>query len=62
MMPLNMTSDGKFRYEVELDPDTHWMLIALGARNRMHAEDYIEFVLNEYVRTVLDQEAELGGD
>lgn len=62
MMPLNMTSDGKFRYEVELDPDTHWTLIALGARNRMHVEDYIELVLNEYVQTVLDRETESGGD
>lgn len=62
MIPLNMTSNGKVRYEVEVGPDTHWTLVALGARNRMHAEDYIEFVLNEYVRTVLDREAELEND
>jgi len=62
MIALNVTSDGKFRYEVEVDPDTHWTLVVLGAGNRMHVEDYVELVLNEYVQTVLDREVELGGD
>jgi hypothetical protein len=54
-------SEKKLRYEVYLDPDTHWALVALGARNRMHGEDYAELVLTEYVQTVLDREAESGG-
>lgn len=55
------TKDKK-RYELYLDSDTHWMLTALGARNRMHGEDYAELVLTEYVQTVLDREAESGSD
>ena len=49
------------RYDLELDPDTHWGLVKLGAEIRMHQEDYAEQVLKAHVEHELGQQAPAGG-
>ena len=53
---MDQTSDGRYRYDIYLDEDVHWALVALGARNKMHQEDYAEEVLTEYVALALRRE------
>lgn len=53
MKPLNQMYDGRFRYEICVDEDTHWTLVSLGASNRMQHEDYAEQILMEYAQIAL---------
>jgi hypothetical protein len=41
-------SDGRYRYDVYVEEDVHWALVALGARSKMRQEDYVEQILMEY--------------
>jgi hypothetical protein len=45
---MDQTSDGRYRYDVYVEEDVHWALVALGARSKMHQEDYVEQILMEY--------------
>lgn len=47
--------DGSFRYEVCLDENVHWVLVALGAGNRMHHEEYAKQILTEYADVALNR-------
>ena len=45
------------RYDLEIDDDTHWALVKLGAEYKMHHEDYAEQALKSYVlKQLLDQQ------
>ena len=55
---MTIDSKDKQRYELYLDEDTHWNLVALGARSKMHFEDYAELVLTEYIQTFLERESQ----
>lgn len=52
-----MLSNGKYRYDIEVDEDTHWMLVKLGAEIRIHQEDYAEQLLKSHCEAQLNQEA-----
>lgn len=52
-----MFSNGKYRYDIEVDEDTHWMLVKLGAEIRMHQEDYAEQLLKAHCKEQLNREA-----
>ena len=52
-----MFSNGKYRYDIEVDEDTHWMLVKLGAEIRMHQEDYAEQLLKAHCEEQLNREA-----
>lgn len=54
---MMMTSNGKYRYDIEVDEDTHWMLVKLGAEIRMHQEDYAEQLLKAHCEEQLNREA-----
>ena len=49
--------NGKYRYDIEVDEDTHWMLVKLGAEIRMHQEDYAEQLLKAHCEEQLNREA-----
>ena len=44
------------RYDLELDQDTHWGLVKLGAELRMHSESYAEEVLKAHVEHELGKQ------
>lgn len=50
------------RYDLELDQDTHWGLVKLGAELRMHAESYAEEVLKAHVEHELGKKVAGPGD
>ena len=52
-----MLSNGKYRYDIELDEDTHWALVKLGAELRMHQEDYAEQLIKSHCEAELNREA-----
>ena len=35
----------KRRYDIEVDDDTHWELVRMAARQKLHQEDYVEQLL-----------------
>ena len=43
-------------YDLEIDDDTHWELVKLGAEIKMHYENYAEHVLKTHVKQLLDQQ------
>jgi len=52
---MDQTSDGRYRYDVYVDEDVHWILVELGARSKMHQEDYVEQILTEYACLALER-------
>jgi hypothetical protein len=44
------------RYDLELDQDTHWGLVKLGAELKMHQENYAEEVLKAHVEHELGKQ------
>ena len=52
------TMDNKLhRYDLEINNDTHWALVKLGADHQMHYEQYAEEVLKAHVeQQLLDQQ------
>ena len=39
----------KRRYDIEVDEDTHWELVRIAARQKLHQEDFVEQLLVEFV-------------
>jgi hypothetical protein len=54
--PPTLMSKITERYDLELDQDTHWGLVKLGAELRMHAESYAEEVLKAHVEHELGKQ------
>lgn len=52
------TMDNKLhRYDLEVDDNTHWTLVRIGAEHKMHYEQYAEEVLKAHVEQYeLDQQ------
>ena len=42
----------KRRYDIEVDDDTHWVLVRIAARQKLHQEDFVEQLLVEFVAEV----------
>lgn len=49
-------------YHLEVPDEIHWVLVALGAGNKQHHEDYAEKVLIEYVALCYDKMVDLDTD
>lgn len=60
--PYTTMSKTTERYDLELDQDTHWGLVKLGAELRMHAESYAEEVLKAHVEHELGKKTTDPGD
>jgi len=54
--PYTTMSKTTERYDLELDQDTHWGLVKLGAELRMHAESYAEEILKAHVEHELGKQ------
>ena len=54
--PYTAMSKTTERYDLELDQDTHWGLVKLGAELRMHAESYAEEILKAHVENELGKQ------
>ena len=52
-----MLSNGKYALNLELDEDTYWGLVKLGAEIRTDCETYAEHILLGHVESGLDREA-----
>ena len=39
----------KRRYDIEVDDDTHWELVRIAAKQKLHQEDFVEQLLVEFV-------------
>ena len=39
----------KLRYDIGVDDDTHWALVSIAAKNKLHQEDFVEHLLVEFV-------------
>ena len=51
-----MLSNGKYSLHLEVDEDTYWGLIKLGAEIKTDCETYAENLLLGYVQTELDKQ------
>jgi hypothetical protein len=47
-MPVKSTKP-KRRYDIEIDDDTHWELVRIAAKQKLHQEDFVEQLLVEFV-------------
>ena len=54
--PSTLMTQTNERYDLELDQDTHWGLVKLGAELKMHAESYAEEVLKAHVEHELGKQ------
>lgn len=52
-----MLSNGKYALNLELDEDTYWGLVRLGAEIRTDCETYAEHILLGHVESGLDRQA-----
>jgi hypothetical protein len=52
-----MLSNGKYSLHLEVDEDTYWGLVRLGADIRTDCETYAENILLGHVQSELDREA-----
>lgn len=41
-------SNGKYKLDLEIDEETYWALIKLGAKHKLHIEEYAESVLENH--------------
>jgi hypothetical protein len=39
----------KHTYHVEVNDDTHWALVSIAAKQKLHQEDFVENLLVEFV-------------
>jgi hypothetical protein len=46
--PVESTKE-KRTYHIEVDYDTHWALVSIAAKQKLHQEDFIENLLVEFV-------------
>ncbi len=53
-----MLSNGKYSLQLEVDEDTYWGLIKLGAEIKTDCETYAENILLGHVQTELDRKVE----
>ena len=52
-----MLSNGKYTLHLELDEDTYWGLVKLGAEIKTDCETYAEHLLIGHIESGLDQQA-----
>jgi hypothetical protein len=52
-----MLSNGKYSLHLEIDEDTYWGLVKLGAEIKTDCETYAEHILLGHVQSQLDQQA-----
>jgi hypothetical protein len=52
-----MLSNGKYSLHLEVDEDTYWGLVKLGAEIRTDCETYAENLLGGHVESELDRKA-----
>jgi hypothetical protein len=52
-----MLSNGKYSLHLELDEDTYWGLVKLGAEIKTDCETYAEHILIGHIESGLDQQA-----
>ena len=48
-IPKVESTNPKRRYDIEVDDDTHWALVSIAAKQKLHQEDFVEQLLNEFV-------------
>ena len=41
--------DKVHRYDIEVNDDTHWALVRIAAKQKLHQEDFVEHLLVEFV-------------
>jgi len=46
--PLKFTKE-KRTYHIEVDDDTHWALVSIAAKQKLHQEDFVESLLVEFI-------------
>lgn len=46
--PVESTKERR-TYHIEVDDDTHWALVSIAARQKLHQEDYVENLLVGFV-------------
>jgi hypothetical protein len=46
--PVESTKE-KRTYHIEVDDDTHWMLVSIAAKQKLHQEDFVENLLVGFV-------------
>jgi hypothetical protein len=39
----------KRTYHIEVDDDTHWALVRIAAKQKLHQEDFVESLLVEFI-------------
>ena len=44
-------TEGTHRYDLEIKDDVHWKLVELGATLKMHHEDFVEFMVEDAVKS-----------
>ena len=49
-------SNGKRRYDLEIDEEVHWDLVVLGAINKMDHESFVEFMIEDSVKACTKEE------
>jgi len=48
-IPKVESTKPKRRYDIEIDDDTHWELVRIAAKQKLHQEDFVENLLVEFV-------------
>jgi len=43
------STEEKRTYHIEVDDDTHWALVSIAAKQKLHQEDYVENLLVGFV-------------
>jgi len=46
--PVGSTKERR-TYHIEVDDDTHWALVSIAAKQKLHQEDFVENLLVEFV-------------
>ena len=46
--PVESTKE-KRTYHIEIDDNTHWALVSIAAKQKLHQEDFVENLLVEFV-------------
>jgi hypothetical protein len=46
--PVESTKE-KRTYHIEVDDNTHWALVSIAAKQKLHQEDFVENLLVEFV-------------
>ena len=47
--PVESTKE-RHTYYIEIDDDTHWALVSIAAKQKLHQEDFLERLLVEFVK------------